>query len=182
MSSLRPKKVVFKPQSRRPGSSHKGDTIQKWDIIDMRNALVFYFCTRAPGYTGKKYGYKTIADSYHVPRETFRRRLSGPLMGYFGHIAGGKHCPQNFVNTAHPNLLITPIHLALPNSIGAPFATVQLPVAAAASVPAPAAAASVPALAAAASVPAPAPVDPAPVTTEKGKQNFYFLFYISDHM
>ena len=105
-------------------------------------------------------------------------------MGYFGHIAGGKHCPQNFVNTAHPNLLITPIHLALPNSIaiGAPFATVQLPVAAAASVPAPAAAASVPTPAAAASVPAPAPVDLAPVMTEKGKQIFYFLFYISDHM
>ena len=53
--------------------NHKGDKLQLWDILDMRNALVQYFSQRAPGYTGKKFGYKKIADAYSIPRETFRR-------------------------------------------------------------------------------------------------------------
>ena len=56
-------------------SNHKGDKLQLWDILDMRNALVQYFSQRAPGYTGKKFGYKKIADAYSIPRETFRRRV-----------------------------------------------------------------------------------------------------------
>ena len=41
-----------KPQSgKRPQgkSNHKGDKLQKWDVLDMRNALVQYFSQRAPG-------------------------------------------------------------------------------------------------------------------------------------
>ena len=44
----------------------------------MRNALVQYFSQRAPGYTGKKFGYKKIADAYSIPRETFRQCVGGP--------------------------------------------------------------------------------------------------------
>ena len=65
-----------KPQSgKRPRgkSNHKGDKLQKWDVLDMRNALVQYFSQRAPGYSGKRYGYKKIAEAYHLPKETFRR-------------------------------------------------------------------------------------------------------------
>ena len=64
-----------KPQSgKRPRgkSNHKGDKLQKWDVLDMRNALVQYFSQRAPGYSGKRYGYKKIAEAYHLPKETFR--------------------------------------------------------------------------------------------------------------
>ena len=56
-------------------SNHKGDKLQLWDIMDMRNALVQYFSQRARGYTGKKFGYKKIADAYSIPRETFRRQV-----------------------------------------------------------------------------------------------------------
>ena len=100
MSMNRPQKLHFRPQSRKAASSHKEVNLQKWSIIDMWNALVFYFAVRALGYTGCKYAYKSVADAYHVPRETFHRRLSGPLLGYFGHVAGGQ--------TNHPQLQVEP--------------------------------------------------------------------------
>ena len=112
--------VSQRPQSRKAASSHKGCNLQKWNIIDMRNALLFYFSVRAPGYTGRKYGYKSVADAYHVPRETFRRRLSGPLKGYFGHLAGGQANKQNFVAISQPSILLTPIQWALPNNLPTP--------------------------------------------------------------
>ena len=65
-------------------SNHKGDKLQLWDILDMRNALVQYFSQRAPGYTRKKFGYKKIADAYSIPRETFHQQVRGPLTGLFG--------------------------------------------------------------------------------------------------
>ena len=37
----------------------------------MRNALVFYFSQRAPGYIGNVYGYKRVADAHEIPRGTF---------------------------------------------------------------------------------------------------------------
>ena len=121
MSTNRPQKLQLRPQSRKAASSHKGVNLQKWSIIDMRNALVFYFAVRAPGYTGCKYGYKSVADAYHVPRETFRRCLSGPLKGYFGHVAGGQANQQNFVAISQPSILLTPIHLALANNLLTPI-------------------------------------------------------------
>ena len=48
-------------------SNHKGDRLQLWDIMDMRNALVQYFSQRAPEYTGKKYSYKKITNAYSIP-------------------------------------------------------------------------------------------------------------------
>ena len=122
MSSNKSHKLQFGPQSqsRKPGSSHKGSNLQKWNVIDMQNALVFYFSVRAPGYTGRKYGYKAVADAYSVPRETFRRRLSGPLKGYFGHVAGGRMSQKKFVSVSHPSILLTPITLALPNNLVTP--------------------------------------------------------------
>ena len=62
----------------------------------MRNALVFYFSQRAPGYIGKVYGYKHVADAHEIPRETFRRRIKGPLTGLFGYLAGGKGLTLQF--------------------------------------------------------------------------------------
>ena len=165
MSSSRSKNIaVVKPQSRKAASSHKGHTIQKWSIVDMRDTLVFYFSTRAPGYKGKQFGYKAIADKYQVPRETFRRRLSGPLKGYYGHIAGGKQNPKNFVSTAHANLLLTPIRLALPNTLPTPVIMPTTP-------------APLPAVAAGQ---APAAAGRAPVPDEdeeSGKLFFTFYFY-----
>ena len=79
-----------RPQSGRGHSNHKDDKLQLWKVENMRNALVLYFSQRAPGFTGKPFGYKCIADAYKIPRETFRRRIKGPLRGLFGHIAGGR--------------------------------------------------------------------------------------------
>ena len=67
----------------------------------MRNALVFYFSQRAPGYIGKVYGYKRIADAHEIPRETFRRRIKGPLTGLFGYLAGGKGLTLQFPKLVH---------------------------------------------------------------------------------
>ena len=90
MSSNKSHKLQFGPQSqsRKPGSSHKGSNLQKWNVIDMRNALVFYFSVRAPGYTGRKYGYKAVADAYTVPRAPVPDEESGkqiylPLVFHF---------------------------------------------------------------------------------------------------
>ena len=128
----------------------------------MRNALCFYFAIRAPAYTGRVYGYKAVADAYRVPRETFRRRLSGPLMGYFGHVAGGHVTQQSFISVGHPSVLLTPIHLALPNTLS--FGTpVTVPPAT---------------VAAAVGRAPPPPRAPAPVTANRrnGKQFFDILF------
>ena len=154
-------------------------------MIDMRNALVFYFATRAPGYTGKKFGYKTIADSYHVPRETFRRRLSGPLKGFFGHIAGGHNSAQNFVSVSQPSILLTPIHLALPHNLSVGPSVISTPATAPVAPAVPAlrrapVAPAVPALRRARVAPAAAASPPAPVpvtTSHAGKQFSTFLLF-----
>ena len=52
----------------------------------MRNALVFYFSQRAPGYKGKVYGYKCVADTHHIPRL---------------YLAGGKGLTLEFPKLAH---------------------------------------------------------------------------------
>ena len=91
---------------RKGNSSHKGTRLQVWSTDDMRNALVMYFSQRAPGYVGPTYGYKKIAGTFRIPRETFRRRLSGPLQGLFGHLSGGKDLPRIF--TCKPHKLICP--------------------------------------------------------------------------
>ena len=54
----------------------------------MKKALLVHFCQRALGFKGKQQGYKKIADDHGIPRETFRQRLSEPLMGKFGHLSG----------------------------------------------------------------------------------------------
>ena len=79
-----------KPQLSRGHSNHKGDRLQLWKIENMRDALTLYFSQRAPGFRGKPFGYKRVADAYQIPRETFRRRVKGPLTGLFGHLAGGR--------------------------------------------------------------------------------------------
>ena len=149
----------------------------------MRNALVFYFATRAPGYTGRKFGYKTIADSYHVPQETFRRRLSGPLKGFFGHIAGGHNSAQNFITVSQPSILLTPIHLALPHNLSVGPSVISTPATAPVAPAVPAlrrapVAPAVPALRRAPVAPAAAASPPAPVTTSHdGKQFSTFLLF-----
>ena len=136
----------------------------------MRNALVFYFTVRAPGYTGHKYGYKFVADAHHVPRETFRRHLGRPLKGYFGHVAGGQANQQNFVAISQPSILLTHIHLALPSNLPMPI-TAPL-------TPAPQAAGQVPPSAACRALPSAAGRAPVTVPEERdGKQIFYLLFY-----
>ena len=96
-----PKRLKLpKPQSSakksRGKSNHKGDHLQLWSVENMRNALVLYFSQRAPGYKGKVYGYKRVADAHHIPRETFQRRVKGPLTGLFGYLAGGKGLTLEF--------------------------------------------------------------------------------------
>ena len=103
--------------------NHKGDKLQLWDILDMRNALVQYFSQRAPGYTGKKFGYKKIADAYSIPRETFRRRVRGPLTGLFGHLSGGKSYPRIFTPEEEEELAE---HISKFAQSGFPFTTVEI--------------------------------------------------------
>ena len=94
-----------KPQSSakksRGKSNHKGDHLQLWSVENMRNALVLYFSQRAPGYKGKVYGYKCVADAHHIPRETFRCRVKDPLTGLFGYLAGGKGLTLEFPKLVH---------------------------------------------------------------------------------
>ena len=104
-------------------SNHKGDKLQLWDILDMRNALVQYFSQRAPGYTRKKFGYKKIADAYSIPRETFRRRVRGPLTGLFGHLSGGKSYPCIFTPEEEEELAE---HISKFAQSGFPFTTVEI--------------------------------------------------------
>ena len=94
-----------KPQSsakkHKRKSNYKGDHLQLWSVENMRNALVLYFSQRAPGYKGKVYGYKCVADAHHIPRETFRRRVKGPLTGLFGYLARGKGLTLEFPKSVH---------------------------------------------------------------------------------
>ena len=94
-----------KPQSsakkHRGKSNHKGDHLQLWSVENMRNALVLYFSQRAPGYKGKVYGYKHVADAHHIPRETFRCRVKGPLTGLFRYLARGKGLTLEFPKLVH---------------------------------------------------------------------------------
>ena len=77
-----------KPQSSAKKSrgkpNHKGDHLQLWSVESMRNTLVLYLSQRAPGYKGKVYGYKCVADAHQIPRETFWCKVKGPLTGLFG--------------------------------------------------------------------------------------------------
>ena len=108
---------------RKSKSNHKGDKLQLWDILDMRNALVQYFSRRAPGYMGKKFGYKKIADAYNIPRETFRRRVRGPLTGLFGHLSGGKDFPHIFTSDEESDLAK---HISMFAQAGFPFTTTEI--------------------------------------------------------
>ena len=106
LTKMPPKRLKLpKPQSSakksRGKSNHKGDHLQLWSVENMRNALVLYFSQRAPGYKGKVYGYKRVADAHHIPRETFRRRVKGPLTGLFGYLAGGKGLTLEFPKSVH---------------------------------------------------------------------------------
>ena len=115
-----------KPQSgKRPRgkSNHKGDKLQQWDVIDMWNALVQYFSQRAPGYSGKRYGYKKIAEAYHLPKETFHRRVRGPLTGLFGHLSGGKDFPRIFTGEKELDLAR---HISMFVQAGFPFTTTEI--------------------------------------------------------
>ena len=53
---------------RKASSSHSGSKLQQWKVDDMCNALVMYFSQRAPGYVGKIYGYKNMADAFSILR------------------------------------------------------------------------------------------------------------------
>ena len=94
-----------KPQSSakksRGKSNHKGDHLQLWSVENMRNALVLYISQRAPGYKGKVYGYKCVADTHHIPKEAFWCRVKGPLTGLFGYLAGGKGLTLEFPKLVH---------------------------------------------------------------------------------
>ena len=79
-----------RPQLPRGHSNHKGDKLQLWKIENMRDALILYFSQKAPGFRGKPFGYKHVADTYDIPRETFCRRVKGPLTGLFRHLAGAR--------------------------------------------------------------------------------------------
>ena len=98
---LKPPKPQSSAKKFRGKSNHKGDHLQLWSVENMRNALVFYFSQRAPGYKGKVYGYKRVADAHHIPRETFQRRVKGPLTGLFGYLAGGKGLTLEFPKSVH---------------------------------------------------------------------------------
>ena len=104
-------------------SNHKGDKLQQWNVLDMRNALVQYFSQRAPGYSGKQYGYKKIAEAYHIPKETFCRRVRGPLTSLFGHLSGGKDFPRIFTTEEELDLAR---HISLFAQAGFPFTTTEI--------------------------------------------------------
>ena len=89
----------------------------------MRNALVQYFSQRAPGYSGKRYGYKKITEAYHLPKETFRRRVRGPLTGLFGHLSGGKDFPRIFTTEEELDLAR---HISMFAQAGFPFTTTEI--------------------------------------------------------
>ena len=106
LTKMPPKRLKLpKPQSlakkHRGKSNHKGNHLQLWSVENMRNALVLFFSQRAPGYKGKVYGYKRVADAHHISRETFQCRVKGPLTGLFGYLAGGKGLTLEFPKSAH---------------------------------------------------------------------------------
>ena len=131
--SKRPPRV--KPRSRRSlprqlvnngrkaNSSHKGQHLQVWATDDMKNALIMYFSQRAPGYTGAVFGYKKISGIFGIPRETFRRRLKGPLQGLFGHLSGGKDVPRIFTTNEEIDLAG---HISSFAQSGFPFTPVEI--------------------------------------------------------
>ena len=80
----------------KPGSSHRGTRLQSWTPQTMHTALTVYFTQFLPSFRGKRRGYKSIADEYGIPRETFRRRTKMPFQGITDHIAGGRGLPRVF--------------------------------------------------------------------------------------
>ena len=62
------------------------------DVI--KQALQYNFTVNAKDYKGPQLGYKAIADLYKLPRETFRRRTTGELKGFYRHLSGGKDIPK----------------------------------------------------------------------------------------
>ena len=61
-------------------SNHKGDKLQLWDILDMRNALVQYFSQRAPGYTGKKLAIRRLPMHTASPEKPSVNEYEAPSL------------------------------------------------------------------------------------------------------
>ena len=90
--------VVVRP------SAHKGDTLQTWEVDNMRAAYYEYERQHAPDFRGRPQGYKVIAKAYGLPAETFRKRLVGPLRGIFIKLSGGKGQPRIFTKDQETEL------------------------------------------------------------------------------
>ena len=60
----------------------------------MKQALQYYYTIHSEDYDGPHLGYMTIVDLYGLSRETFRRRTTRDLKGYYGHLSRGKGNPK----------------------------------------------------------------------------------------
>ena len=88
----------------------------------MRDAFYFYEGQKEPGYQGATVGYRVVADMWGLPHETFRRRLTGPLRGIFGHVAGGKGVPRILKHEEENELAR---HIAKYAQAGFPFRPIE---------------------------------------------------------
>ena len=86
-------------------------------------AYYYNFSQRAPGYSGKRHGYKKITEAYHLPKETFRQRVRGPLTGLFGHLSGGKDFTHIFTTEEELDLAR---HISMFAQAGFPFTTTEI--------------------------------------------------------
>ena len=81
------------------------------------------FLSESPRLCWQNICYKKIADAFSIPKETFRRHVSCPLTGLFGHLSGGKDYPRVFTSEEEEDLAD---HISKFAKLGFPFTTVKI--------------------------------------------------------
>ena len=89
----------------------------------MKDALIYYFSMQSSLYAGPRFGYKTVTKLYGLPPETFRRRMTGPLKGFYSHLSRGKDVPRIFTPDEETKLAG---HIVKFAQAGFPFTPVKI--------------------------------------------------------
>ena len=89
----------------------------------MKDALVYFFLMQSPSYSGPQFRYKTVTKLYGLPPETFHRRTTGLLKGFYGHLSGGKGIPRIFTPDEETELAG---HITKFAQAGFPFTPVEI--------------------------------------------------------
>ena len=112
-----------KQSKRSSNSNHKGKNIQLWSVQVMKDALVYFFVMQSASYSGPRFGYKTVAKLYGIPPETFCRRTTGLLKGFYRHLSGGKGVPRIFTPDEENELAG---HITKCAQAGFPFVPIEI--------------------------------------------------------